>query len=113
VTLDEEIATTLMGEEPSTAEAAPVEATTEQGDEVKVTHQRAGPKRFKPPNPGLNTTSPPVHIPTPKTNQRSNRLKTFDETLKSCVSSGSKLYEYEGRDPIDTNEWCDLYERSM
>ena len=108
--VDEETDTMLTGEDHATDEAAPVAAEPEQGDEVKVTHQRAGPKRFKSPNPGLNTTSPPVHIPTPKANTRSNRLKTFDETLESCVSSGSKPYEYEGRDPIDTNEWCDLYE---
>ena len=109
-TPEEELDTKADGEQPTADAEAPAEATPQRREEVKVPHRRAGPKSSKPQPAGSNTTSPPMNIPTPKHNTRSNRLKSFDDTIESYINKDDTTYEYDGRDPIDTNEWCDLYE---
>ena len=77
---------------------------------VPQARTKGGPQSSKP-KPGnkeLKTTVPPLTTPTPKT--RGKSLKSFDDTLVDLIQNNSKTYDYEGRDPIDTQDWCDLWE---
>ena len=71
-TPEDELATANDGGQPRADTEATAEAAPEHNAKVKVTHQRAGPKSSKPKPSGLNTTSSPISIPTPKSNSRSN-----------------------------------------
>ena len=92
--------------EPAVAPAQPTDE--DAGDQTKVkVAQRKGKKKGKPqPLPTLNTTSPAL----PKHNTRSTRLTTFDDTVQGIAEGSEGVYEYEGRDPLDTKEWCDMWE---
>ena len=73
--------------------------------------KRAGPKSKTNPAP-LNTTVPPVTVPTPKASASNHRrtLKSFDDTVRELTSGSEGAYEYEGREPTNTQDWCDLWE---
>ena len=94
-------------------EVIPAQSSAEDaGDETEVkVAQAKGKKRGKSkPSPTLNTTSPALSIPTPKSNTRSTRLTSFDDTVRGIAEGSEGVYEYEGRKPLNTNEWCDLWE---
>ena len=94
-----------MLEQPAVDAAEP-----EDPPEVPQVRTKGGPKSSKPKpvNNELRVTGSPLTIPTPKI--RGKSLKSFDDTLTDLTKQKSNTYTYDGRDPIDTQEWCDLWE---